>query len=474
MSSRAANRYALFSDDDEQPVSPNSPVGDITHGPCHNQFTDDSDTWKEVKKHSAPTVLSARRSTDITLFSDDRPRSKPNHTVADQHRARAISVVTTESSDKPFDHENWCGICSQKFINKGALLSHMKLSPEHQHYCNLCKRVFKDFNGLKNHVDNARNHDIFCNLCLSAFKDEWGLRNHFENNDHIGHEFACLTCLLAFKTQIELERHLQTAEKHTWCQSCNRRFRSQDERDEHWQRTKKHKHCLQPGCDFDGPDELTLIQHLNQDHFQCEGCKDIFPSQTKLNRHYEVCTSTFTCPRCRESCESKAQMAFHLPYCYFCEYCGHHTNHKGNYQIHMTKHNSPSMTCWGCDAEMRTYSSLINHVESGKCPSMKDTTLLMHCLGKWWYSPLYMDLDIHAQVRTNRIKLEELQQWMDEGLLHPFICRAEGCGMTFGHLSSLVLHCESKACSWDVARLNLAGLEMEAKNICVIRNGTAT
>lgn len=137
----------------------------------------------------------------------------------------------------------------------------------------------------------------------------------------------------------------------------------------------------------------------------------------------------------------------------------------------MTKHSNTNIPCWGCDAPMRTYSSLINHLESGRCPKLPITTRLTSCLGRWWYSTLYMDLDLHAQVRTSRINVEEMQQWMDGGLLHPFICRDDRCGKTFGHMSSLVLHCESEACGWDIARLNMPGLETEVKLNGLNKNG---
>lgn len=114
---------------------------------------------------------------------------------------------------------------------------------------------------------------------------------------------------------------------------------------------------------------------------------------------------------------------------------------------------------------MRTYSSLINHLESGACQRLHDPTRLLHCLGKWWYSPLYMDLDMHAQIRTGRVNLDEMQQWMDEGELFPFVCRQEGCGKMFAHFSSLVLHCESQACGWDIVRLNVLGLEQEVRRL---------
>jgi hypothetical protein len=140
----------------------------------------------------------------------------------------------------------------------------------------------------------------------------------------------------------------------------------------------------------------------------------------------------------------------------------------------MAKHASATIPCWACDAPMRTYSSLINHLESGRCPSFHNASRLVLCLGKWWYSPLYMDLDLHAQLRTGRIDPETMRQWMDAGSLLPFLCRAENCEKTFGHMSSLALHCESQACGWDIARLNMPGLEQEFKQMCLRRDsGTA-
>jgi hypothetical protein len=136
----------------------------------------------------------------------------------------------------------------------------------------------------------------------------------------------------------------------------------------------------------------------------------------------------------------------------------------------MTKHSSVSIGCWGCDAPMRTYSSLVNHLESGKCPKLADPALLMRCLGKWWYSPLYMDLDMHASIRTGRVDIHEVQHWSTAGIIHPFVCRDEECGKVFGRLSSLVLHCESKACGWNVDRLNMPGLEKELKLTCLRRD----
>lgn len=132
----------------------------------------------------------------------------------------------------------------------------------------------------------------------------------------------------------------------------------------------------------------------------------------------------------------------------------------------MTKHSVAEIPCWGCSLPMRTFSSLINHIESGACPKFHDPSLLVQALGEWWYSPLFMDLDIHAQIRTGRIDSREVHEWMQSGILMPFICREEGCKKTFAHLSALVLHLESQTCDWDIERLNAPDLEKLFKSRC--------
>ena len=73
-----------------------------------------------------------------------------------------------------------------------------------------------------------------------------------------------------------------------------------------------------------------------------------------------------------------------------------------------------------------------------------------------------MDIDIHAQIRTGRVTLSELLQWVNADQLKPFVCREEDCGQTFARLSELACHWEEdEKCDWDIARLNFQGLEKE-------------
>ena len=74
---------------------------------------------------------------------------------------------------------------------------------------------------------------------------------------------------------------------------------------------------------------------------------------------------------------------------------------------------------------------------------------------------MYMDLDIHAQIRQGRLDMKEMVGWMKDGILNPYMCRAEGCSKTFSRFSSLVFHVESGECRWGVERLGLGMLEKE-------------
>jgi hypothetical protein len=322
-SNAETNRFALFADDDDQP----SPIVESTPkpNPFTNQVANVDSPWEQVRRggsNQAPKVGMK------TLVIRTGPRC---HT-----KTRDFSGSAQDNdSMKPTDpHEHWCGVCHLRFPNKNALLAHIKQTPQrHENYCNLCKRVFVDRNGLKNHVDNAAGHEVTCNLCLSAFKDAWGLKNHFENNYSVSnHDFVCLTCLLGFRTKSELDKHLFTGAKHVWCDTCHRKFHNQTERDEHWRLTAKHRHCLQPGCDFDALDKKALEIHLHDDHFQCEGCKRIFPSQTKLNLHCETCQFEVTCD-CGFQCAGRPKLELHKECCFYCTECHYHTSHEGSYQI---------------------------------------------------------------------------------------------------------------------------------------------
>lgn len=132
----------------------------------------------------------------------------------------------------------------------------------------------------------------------------------------------------------------------------------------------------------------------------------------------------------------------------------------------MTKHAAAAIPCWCCSVPMHKCSTLINHLESGTCVKLADPTHLMRCLGTFWYSTLYMDVDIHVQIRSNRVNVEETVSWMKDGLLQPFICRASRCGKTFSSFSSLVQHVESQACEWDVERLRLDLVQAEFSRMC--------
>ncbi|PVH95693.1 hypothetical protein DM02DRAFT_659914 [Periconia macrospinosa] len=490
MPPKITNRFALFSvDENEEPKPVKKPPE--KDNPFVNQVADKDTPWQEVRRNgsSIPKPLKT-----LTIRDTNRKPPLPvNNTLATQTRQVSATSQSSPEHDRPVtSRENWCGICSRYFSSKSQIQAHVKSMPGHERYCNLCRRVFVDRNGLQNHIDNAAGHSIFCNLCLSAFLNEFGLRNHFENNNAVGHRYACLICLLGFKTKAELEHHLLTGQKHVWCTTCHRRFRNQEDRDAHWAITNKHKHCLQPACDFDAPNAAALEKHIEEDHFRCEGCKRIFSTKGRLINHYSACEYDVPCPnKCGTLCAGQPELARHLAACFHCAECGYDAMGESSHQLHIVSHTnnidtisstktsgpimptktSDALSCWACkSAHFHTPVELVQHLET--CSKLP-TKLLLTVLGKWWYSPLYMDLDVHAQIRRNEIHLDTMVSWLQEGVLHPFVCRADSCGrVTFGKLSDLVAHVREDNCGWDVDMLKLEGLKLEFDRACKEMKGS--
>lgn len=122
--------------------------------------------------------------------------------------------------------------------------------------------------------------------------------------------------------------------------------------------------------------------------------------------------------------------------------------------------------CWGCGLPTNTISGLISHIENGRCSLKISNPVFLTCLGNWWYSPLFMDISFHAQLRTNRLNMGELQGYrelMDKNGYRPYICRSESCQEEFSSLSKLAKHWEAEECEWNISRLNVEGLQVELK-----------
>lgn len=120
--------------------------------------------------------------------------------------------------------------------------------------------------------------------------------------------------------------------------------------------------------------------------------------------------------------------------------------------------------CFICATPMPSSTALIGHLENSHCSSLPNPAFLTLCLGKSWYSPLYMDLDLHAQIRRNEIDLKETTSWMEQGFLRPFTCRKKICESSFARFSELVAHVESGNCVWGIEklRLDMLGVELAA------------
>ncbi|KAF2738880.1 hypothetical protein EJ04DRAFT_428116 [Polyplosphaeria fusca] len=347
----------------------------------------------------------------------------------------------SRSRDPP--RQGWCGVCRLGFHDKSALLAHIKEMAGHDNYCNICHRVFVDRNGLKNHVDNTAGHTITCNACLFCFVDYNGLQNHLASKPGPGHSFVCTICMRAFADDEELERHLHLADRHVACLTCKVKFRSQAERDEHWKTTTKHRHCMEPGCLFDAPNEGTLKKHLRDDHYQCTACLVVFPSQSKLLKHLGA---ALKCPSLGVKVQGLSPEVKLIDVIGFINQTPTYTSASPLVSIE----EQHSINCWACNQSYSKYSDMMSHLESGSCVKFPNPVQLTSFIGKHWFSPKYMDIGIHNQIRAETIIIDEVHRWVMDGILQPYICRSAECHHQFGRLSALIVHLEQGPCAWNV------------------------
>ncbi|KAF2010236.1 hypothetical protein BU24DRAFT_428245 [Aaosphaeria arxii CBS 175.79] len=121
--------------------------------------------------------------------------------------------------------------------------------------------------------------------------------------------------------------------------------------------------------------------------------------------------------------------------------------------------------CPLCHATHATATQLIQHLEIPCCElllSGPSLNILLAALGGWFHATTFMDARTHAQLRSQSIDVETLLSRVSEGIVKPFVCRANGCGKQFAELKGLVSHLEEeRSCGWDVERLQLGKLMWE-------------
>ncbi|KAI0791146.1 hypothetical protein C8Q75DRAFT_891022 [Abortiporus biennis] len=260
-------------------------------------------------------------------------------------------------------------------------------------------------------MDAADNYH-HCAACGSDFRSEYGLTQHFVQSPR---HFYCQKCDIHFPSEPDLEDHYYY--NHYWCEICRRRFNTELGLREH----TRQKHELPIAFDFNCPfcDESFASERNLQEHqgssthqprlFKCYGigCGTMFVSEAGLALHWEsgTCNSGVT----REALDSAAmhedsqnivtirthQLSNHqMPHsspeldeswngnAYECPHCprefipvraliAHVTSTAHQQRIYKCP---PTYDLGGCSRKFKTFSGLLQHVDSGTCGVLKIET----------------------------------------------------------------------------------------------------
>ncbi|CAL1698640.1 unnamed protein product [Somion occarium] len=157
----------------------------------------------------------------------------------------------------------------------------------------------------------------------------------------------CDRCDRYFNSGGALGQHQQNSSAHHICDDCDRDFTIAAGLISHYVNSSAHHYC--ESCELDFDDEDDLEDHYEEDHCYCGPCGRFFSSEQALDSHN------------REK---------HRLYCKPCERTFQSQNSLDNH-LRSSIHQSRRIKCPGrhCSASFVTEAGLVQHCESGACPS---------------------------------------------------------------------------------------------------------
>ena len=231
-----------------------------------------------------------------------------------------------------------CPECDKKYINREALIKHLKrnhaaeASKSLAKNCPFCDEMFHMNTGtnhnLYTHIKNVHENEkdspqyqvivdeymsnkIMCQICGNSYSDSKSLATHIDNK-HRPVEFApCEVCGKSIRqNSTTLNSHMKIHKNETFiCTECGNSFSKKSYLQRHMQR-----HNTTPiPCPECGKFFTSIIKlgrhkrhvHLGIRNFQCEHCEKRFQDSQKLNMHIRSVHNKekpFGCEMCGFKC----------------------------------------------------------------------------------------------------------------------------------------------------------------------------
>lgn len=208
-----------------------------------------------------------------------------------------------------------CSHCTHKFRYKSLLLRHLVTHTGLQPYpCMYCGHRYRSLTA-------CLQHEVFCHRSKEPLSADKGssanelssipsLREAASNVSEAQAEFKCKFCTKTFMKSQNLRHHILTHNevKPYRCKACDSCFSRYDHLKVHQARCKGKRSQLKvciPKITLDDVGKGWQNRFLSApvqklETFQCETCSRIFPTQSKLSRHFTMfhAVKLFKCSRC--------------------------------------------------------------------------------------------------------------------------------------------------------------------------------
>lgn len=338
-----------------------------------------------------------------------------------------------------------CAICNKKFIRKGSLNEHTRITHNNPNYiwkCLYCvpAQQFNTYDQLVDH--NNSKHDntfYFCSECDFNDIKRDKVKRHFDH-DHKNRSWDCSLCDKIFKTQSGLHMHtrvIHNTEKWS-CKDCKTNYNCLTSLQNHINIVhKKIKHkCGQ--CDSEFNNKFTLKQHMQYIHqnitYKCDRCDIKYKKKRHLREHIQTQHEykKFECNKCGHQFDSSEGLRKHihnhinldLNQKYKCQQCEHRCSTRELLIKHI-KELHGGIQCDICKLHVTKVDELASHIRT-----VHDHKYACKICNKIYTSPSVLN----NHMKTKHIKTDR------ELLVENKIYKCEFCNKEFDRLKGVKLH----------------------------------
>ncbi|KAK8143268.1 hypothetical protein G3M48_007495 [Beauveria asiatica] len=211
--------------------------------------------------------------------------------------------------------------------------------------CDVCNSVFLRRPAATQHKKETKH--CYCQICEKALESSKGLQDH---NDAV-HCHSCPGCTKTFVLGLLLTNH-QKAKRHCYCGDCNRVFATAQEFKSHMQTSLHSTEFRCCDCDREFNSGAALNQHLRHKVHR----RPAATTKSKVQKASEkTAAPTFCCSKCSRSFDTEVSLEQHL--------------------ASLAHRPLGSLSCFAgasCKAKFCSPSGVLQHLESGACPSGMD------------------------------------------------------------------------------------------------------